>query len=99
MIMQWWTERAPTLGELVQDFRAWRGGMRRVAPYGCRGRIYGPIHPAPIDTANPGAAAAGPVRVRVEPTATIVPSRIYCAKEGKWYSLAEWLEKQDNEED
>lgn len=54
----------PTLKELVSDFRAWRRGEKRVAPYGSRGRVY---------EKKSGNAGSGPSlnRTKAEPKATL----------------------------
>ena len=53
----------PKFKELWQDFKAYRRGERRVAPYGTRGRVYAPK----IAKSDPGSVKL----VTKEPTASV----------------------------
>jgi hypothetical protein len=69
--------------EVFADAKLYHSGHRRCAPYGTKGRVY------------EKAGSGGPViRAKAVVAASIRPSRVYCAKEGKWYSVEEWLVRQ-----
>jgi hypothetical protein len=61
---------------LIEDFKAFRRGERRVAPRAARGRVY-----EKRSAASNGGSIVG---VKLTPTITIRPSRIYRASTGKW---------------
>ena len=56
---------------LIEAFRAWRRGEKRIAPYGVRGRVY--------------AKAGDPaVKAKTRPEAKM-SARVYRATENAWY--------------
>lgn len=57
---------------LIEWFRAWRRGERRIAPHGVRGRVY----------ARAGEGSG--VRAKARPEAKIT-ARVYRAAEDAWY--------------
>jgi hypothetical protein len=59
---------------LLEWFRAWRRGERRVARPGVRGRVY---------ERKQGAGDAMLTKTTLKPTLT--PTRVYRAAEGAWY--------------
>lgn len=82
-----WGWRPRHWRELLADVKLYRDGHRRSAPYGTRGRTHVKI----------GEDTGTSMVVRREPTGTITPSRVYCAEEGKWYSVDDWQAR--NKED
>ena len=55
----------PTLWELVDHFRAWRRGERRIAPYGTYGRVYERIN-EPEKTGEHAATARAKAKLEMK---------------------------------
>ena len=56
----------PTLWELVDQFRAWRRGERRIAPYGVRGRVYERVkEPEKADDHNASAHGRAALEMKI----------------------------------
>ena len=66
--------------EVLHDVKLHRAGMRRVAPYGARGRTYGAVPGIEIPKGGHTQAA----RVKVVPT---LSARHFHADTGKWENL------------
>ena len=71
---------------LIERFQMWRRNERRISG-ALKGRIYGTIDTGTaVRVITPGATTDA----RARPIGKLVPSRIYCAKEDKWYTAAQW---------
>ena len=62
---------------LIDRFKAWFRGEKRVAPKGARGRVY---------KRKAGGGDLSTVEARSFGAAVIVPSRVYRAAEDRWYT-------------
>ena len=71
-----------TLLELWNDFKAWRRGEHRIAPYGTQGRVYSKKIPLTIDNI-PSLLASGKFK------GSIAPTGLWRASEGRWYDINE----------
>ena len=67
--------------EALRDARLRLSGHRRVAPYGTRGRTH-------VKDDDEKSRAGNPVCARAFPVDIIEQTRVYCAKDKKWYTMA-----------
>lgn len=72
--------------ELLRDIPLYIAGHRRCAPYGTRGRT----HTKPGDDQK-----GSPLRAMARPVASIVPTRVYCEKDKRWYTMDEWRDREE----
>lgn len=73
--------------EVLRDVKLYLSGHRRVAPYGTRGRTH-------VKRGDGKKSATDPMRAHARPVASIIPTRVYCAKDRKWYTMAEWQDRE-----
>ena len=72
------------LRTIIERFHLWRRRERRIEQFPATGRVFQSTAEKP----------SGDMVAKARPEATITPSRVWSAKEEKWYPYEEWLRKQ-----